>query len=182
MFKANAICILFSLVLLAGCSSSPKVAAPSVGADAQYAIKNFTFNLIQKREVEGYATQEELSLITHDLIVSELKAGGILADAADAQAVPLSITINYQRRFSGEDTPFPSKSVTNPIVGYTIIVLEDGAEKARISKAGLTANRGFLANLKTVATMDIGNDSKVEEADIQRVAKTIVAELQKLRQ
>jgi len=30
--------------------------------------------------------------------------------------------------------------------------------------------------------MDIGNDSKMEEADIQRVAKTIVAELQKLRQ
>lgn len=179
MFKHLAfLCV---VAVLAGCASAPKVTTPKVAADAKFLVKDFTFNLSQKRQVEGYPTQDELSQLAYEGIAETLENDGMMA-AHEANAVPVSIVINYQRRFAGEDTPFPSKSVTNPIVSYSIAILEDDEEIGRITKSGLTTNKGFLSNLKTAATMGTGNDAQTEMADVHRLTDAIVAELKRLRE
>lgn len=179
MFKHLAfLCV---VAVLAGCASAPQVTTPKVATDAKFLIKDFTFNLNQKRQVEGYPTQNELSQLVYEGVAEALENDGMMA-AHEANAVPVSIVINYQRRFAGEDTPFPSKSVTNPIVGYRIAILEDDKEIGRITKSGLTTNKGFLSNLKTAATMGTGNDAQTEMADVHRLTDAIVTELKKLRE
>ena len=180
MFNKVISVFILSLMFI-GCSSAPKVTAPKVAADAKFLVKDFAFNLSQKRQVEDYPTQNELSQLVYEGIAEALENDDMMA-AHEANAVPVSIVINYQRRFAGEETPFPSKSVTNPIVGYSIAILEDDEEIGRITKSGLTTNKGFLSNLKTAATMGTGNDAQTEMADVHRLTDAIVAELKKLRE
>jgi hypothetical protein len=92
----------------------------------------------------------------------------------------VSIEINYQRRFAGEDTPLPYKSVISLVIGYTLIVFENGVEKKRIAKSGLQKT-GFLSNLETAATFGLGNDAKDELKDIQLLADSIADELSALK-
>ena len=181
MLRNKFIYMAIAFGFLIGCSSSPKIATPSVASDARYAINDVTFNLTQKRSVENYPTQEQLSAKVSDEIISALTEKDLLATGTEKDAVPISIAINYQRRFAGEDTPFPSNSVASPIVSYSIVLYENGVEKNRVTKSGLTTSKGFFGNLKTVATMGVGNDAKTEAADIQKLVNTIVVELQTLR-
>jgi len=107
-------------------------------------------------------------------ISQDLEERGMLAFGRQAESVELSIAIDYQRHFSGEDTPFPSNSVVRPIVGYTITASRDGSVLDVIKRSGLTTSHGFLGNLKTVATMGLGNDAASEEVDVRIIASGMV--------
>lgn len=172
--------LVLCIVALAGCGSSPKAPVSNIKPGSKYFVSDVTVNLTHKLAIEGYPSGAELSEIFVDKITQGLKAGGVLGDQKDARIISLSITIDYHRHFAGEDTPFPSKSATRPTYGYAIRASQDGGVIDEIKKSGLTTNHGFLGNLKTVATMGLGNNAKDEEKDIDIVSKDIADALKKL--
>lgn len=172
----NKIVLISLAFVLAACASSPKAPRVSVPEGTKYYIQDFSFNLLQKRPAESYPDEASLSDLFHKQIVEGLVEAGAYS-FAPTDAVSVSIIIDYQRRFAGEDTPFPSKSVTSPIVSYSLAFSRDDEGLGSIVRAGLTTSRGFVGNLKTTATMGFGNDADKELEDINRVVNAVVGEL-----
>ncbi|MBN2400764.1 MAG: hypothetical protein JXN64_00035 [Spirochaetes bacterium] len=168
--------IMFSLFILAGCASVPKFPA-----DTKFSVDNFKVNLKQKLQVEGYPAEAELTGILKEKINTTLKQKNLLTEHRAGNAMSVSIIIDYTRRFAGEDTPVPSKSVMAPEFGYTIVISENGVEKRRISEAKLEIKKGFLSNLATVATLGLGNDAKDELKDVQDVANYIAEKIEETK-
>lgn len=112
-------------------------------------------------------------------ITNALKSNSMLAHSKLENPLSLEIVVNYQRRFSGEDTPIPSTSVAAPLINYEIIIYDGDIEKKRIKNTNVTVNKGFGANLKTTFTLGLGKTAKDEEVDLQRLANGIVSEIKK---
>lgn len=166
--KNKILAVYFLFVILAGCASVPKLPA-----DTKFALADFKVDLVQKLQIEGYPVQPEFSQIVKDKFTSSLKAKGLAGESGVNNAVSVSVDIKYKRQFSGEDTPFPSKSVMSPVFGYTLVVSENGVEKNRIVKSGLELKSGLLGSLKILGLL---RDAKDELSDIQKVTDLIAAE------
>lgn len=169
----------FTLCLL-GCGSTP-VKAPALPANAQFSIPVLTVNLTQIRAVEGYPDEEAFTQLLQKKTESAFKERGLLADVGTTNAFEVAIDVKYQRRFAGEATPFPTKSVMAPLVKYSVIVSKNGVEKHRIERYDMTVNKGFGANLVTTFTLGLGKSAKDEEQDLQILANSFAIELEKLK-
>ncbi len=119
----------------------------------------------------------EFSAIMKEKINNSLNASGLFAEAGAVNVMSVVVDVDYQRRFAGEDTPIPSESVMAPVVGYTIVVKENGVEKNRVSKSNLVITKGFFGNLISVFTLGLGKDSKDEVVDIESFADHVVKQL-----
>ena len=174
---------IFVSAFLIGCGSKPiKPASFSLPGDAQFQEPKVTVHLTQKITVDGYPDEAQMTKIIQDKITAELKNNALLADKNAASSLTLEFIVSYQRRFAGEDSPVPSKSVMAPLIGHTIIISEGGIENHRIEERGLTVNKGFGANLKTTFTLGLGKTAKDEEADLQTLVNGLVADIKKLKQ
>ncbi len=173
--KKNIFSVLFILLFIAGCASVQKLPEGT-----KFSIESFKVNLTQKYEVEGYPDQAEFSKIMEKEFMSSLKEKGLQADGSGKNTMNVSIVLDYKRQFAGEGISVSSKSVIAPELGYTIVVSQNGVETNRIAKSDLTISRGFLGNLKSVATMGLANDKENELKDMQTVASVLTDELKAL--
>ena len=181
--KKLVITSVFTAIFLMGCGSTPtKPTSFSLPGDAKFSEPKVTVHLTQKITADGYPDEAQMTKIIQDKITAELKKNSLLADTSATNPLSLEFIINYQRRFAGEDTPIPSKSVMAPLIGHTIIISEGGVEKHRIEESGLTVNKGFGANLKTTFTLGLGKTAKDEEGDLQTLVNGLVADIKKLKQ
>lgn len=181
--KKLVILSVFAATFLMGCGSTPtKPASFSLPGDAQFSEPKVIVHLTQKITADGYPDEAQMTKIIQDKITAELKNNTLLADKNAANPLSLEFIINYQRRFAGEDTPMPSKSIMAPLIGHTIIISEGGIEKHRIEGSGLTVNKGFGANLKTTFTLGLGKTAKDEEDDLQTLANGLVTDIKKLKE
>jgi hypothetical protein len=166
-------------VLLSGCGSTPiQPAQDSLSPNTTFSSVEIDLSLTQKQAVDGYPNQEQLTAIIKEKSLSKFDEVKLISAASNYSA---KISVKYQRRFAGEDTPIPSKSVMAPIVSYTIVIFNNGIEKQRVEKAGLTTNKGFASNLKTTFTLGLGKTAKDEEQDYEMLANTFKTELLSLR-
>jgi len=175
---------MFVATFLMGCGSTPTkpAASFSLPASAQFTEPTVTVHLTQTITADGYPDEAQMTKIIQDKITAALKNNSLLADTNAVSPLSLEFIINYHRRFAGEDTPIPSKSVMAPVVGYATIISENGVEKHRIEKSGLTVNKGFGPNLITTFTLGLGKTAKDEEDDLQTLANGLVAEIKKLKE
>ncbi len=173
----------FLAALLMGCGSAPvKPVSFSLPGDAQFSEPNVIVHLTQKITADGYPNEAQMTKIIKDKITAELKSNSLLAGVNTESPLSVEFVINYQRRFAGEDSPIPSRSVMAPLIGHSIIISKDGIEKHRVEESGLTINKGFGANLKTTFTLGLGKTAKDEEDDLQTLAKELVMDIKKLKQ
>jgi hypothetical protein len=169
------------MVVLTGCSSAPTKERVNAIEGHRYNLSSVDLHLAQSQEVGGYPSESELEAMFEKKIENALHEAGLLAEEGAEAAVPIKITIDYRRKFAGEATPFPSESVVAPVYGYTIEVEEAGGDSRVIAeKKGLTLNRGFLGNLKTVATAGTGNDAEDEKNDMDAISRGIANHLASL--
>ncbi|MBB6521097.1 hypothetical protein [Pseudoteredinibacter isoporae] len=134
-------------------------------------IEDLNLTLSFKQKVDRYFTESEMRNYLLSGIKGRLKKEGMLG-GADAASV--YIKVSYYRSFSGELTPWPSKSVTRPIINWSIRVNKNGKEVDAVSKSGQVYNGGFLGNLKTDFTMDLGNNTQeAENRYLDTLADTI---------
>lgn len=176
--KSNILSVLLSLIILTGCASSPGLKLP---ADTVFSVESLKVNLTQKLQVEGYPKQAEFTELLKQKLNASLKAKGLLADSGASNIMSVSLVVDYQRRFAGEDTPIPSKSVMSPVINYVLIVSDKGVEKKRIVKNGLKLTKGFAGNMVSVATLGLGKDAKDEIKDLETFTDFIAAELKDLK-
>jgi hypothetical protein len=165
--------VLFTL--LTGCGSTPtQPAKTSPSSITTFSAIDLSLNLSQKQIVDGYPDQEKLNEIIKERSVAKFNEAKLLSSVSSYSA---KISIAYQRRFAGEDTPIPSKSVMAPIVSYTIVIFDKDVEIQKIEKTGLTTNKGFASNLKTTFTLGLGRTAKDEEQDYAMLVNTLQSEL-----
>lgn len=170
--------LLFSLIF-AGCSTTQS-SSPKLPKNTKYLLGNLKVNLTQKLQVSGYPDNVELTKIVNEKIVESLKKSNLLGEAGAANTMSVSIDINYKRRFAGEDTPIPSKSVMAPLVGYTMVITENGVEKSRVTEE-LVVLKGAGGNMLSALTLGLGKDAKDEVKDIESFADFIAGKLKNLR-
>jgi hypothetical protein len=106
-----------------------------------------------------------------------LQAADLLADGPTGTAVEAVVSIDYQRRFAGDATPFPSESLVAPFFGYTIQLSNTDELIGTVADSDLTLIQGFWGNLKTVATMGAGGTPKDEKQHIAAVSNTLTEAL-----
>ena len=165
--------------LLSGCGSTPtQPVQDSPLPNITFSSVSVELSLSQKHTVDGYPNQDQLTTIIKDKSLSKINEAKLISAESNYSA---TISVKYQRRFAGEDSPIPSKSVMAPIVSYTIVVFHKGVEKQRIERSNLTTNKGFASNLKTTFTLGLGKTAKDEEQDYEMLANTFKAELLGLR-
>lgn len=163
---------LFAVAMLSACgTTATKPSAQALPTGTQFSSPQIALNLSQRLTVEGYPDQKGLKSLMEEKAATAFKAENLIAPPNDPNALVVNIEVNYQRRFAGEDTPLPSKSVAQPIISYTIVISDHGVEKRRIEKSGLTVTQDFSGNLATVFTMGLGKTAKDEEKDIQLLAQ-----------
>ena len=166
-------------VLLSGCGSTPtQPVQDSLSPNLTFSSVEIDLSLLQKQVVDGYPNQEQLTTIIKNKSLSKFEETKLISAASSYSA---KISVKYQRRFAGEDSPIPSKSVMAPILSYTIVVFDKDAEIKRIEKSDLTTNKGFASNLKTTFTLGLGKTAKDEEQDYEILANTLKTELLSLR-
>ncbi|WP_281543692.1 hypothetical protein [Grimontia sp. SpTr1] len=138
---------LFSLVLIAGCSSSQK--APSVDTTEKFQIKEISLKLIERVTPEiTYHTANEIENRVSSDIKGQLKKANLIS--SDPTMNTLKITMTYHRRFAGDQTPFPSDSLIYPNFDYDIEIYDGNDLLTTISKRNLTYSGGFKMNLEVL--------------------------------
>ncbi len=162
-------------------TSAPTATPPILTPDAKLALGDFAVNLTQKRQVEGYPVQPEFTRIMKEKFIASLKARNLLAEPTADSVMTVSIQIDYRRIFTGEDTPIVSKSAISPEVRYTLVVSEHGIEKKRIAESRLRRDRGFLGNLKGMATLGFGRTPEDELKDIEVFADYLANKIESLK-
>lgn len=173
---------LFFLLFSAGCSSTPPAtSAETLPATARFMAPEITVQLTQSVAAEHYPDQEQFTRLLLDRTINTLKSQSLLAGSTAQTAFSIAINVNYRRQFAGDGTPFPSSSVREPKVDYTIVVSQDGIEKGRVERSAVTTRKGFASNLITGLTMGLGKTAQDEEEDIQILANTLVSELRALQ-
>jgi hypothetical protein len=163
--------------VLTGCSSSLATDSISLAPGTEYVLKDVSVALDQLIEVEGYPSEEELTVRFVNSINQALQAADVLADEPADTTVEAVISIDYQRRFTGDATPFPSESLVAPFFGYAIQLSNNGELIGTIAEPDLTLSQGFWGNLKTVATMGAGGSPKDEKQHIAAVSNTLTEAL-----
>lgn len=174
--------LLLAGLLMTGCSSAPtKSSAQALPPGVQFAEPEITVNLTQKRQVDGYPDQTEFARLLKEKTVVAFTENGLLATSVAEKVMTVKIEVNYQRRFAGEDTPLPSKSVMAPVIDYTIVIFDQAVEKGRIERKKLTINKGLGSNLASMFTLGLGKEAKDEEQDMQTLANSLAREVKVLR-
>lgn len=168
-------------MLVSGCGSTPtKSSSYALPKSAQFSQPEVSMRLTQTINADGYPDQAQLAKLLQDAIAAQLKANGQLVEGGSTDSLSLKVDIDYERHFAGEATPIPSKSVAPPVYSYTLKIFDRDVEKYSKTFSSMTINRGFGANLLTVATMGLGKTAKDEEKDIQTLAKGIASDLKQL--
>lgn len=114
---------LFSLIVMlfiSGCSSSPKVKVFNVPQGAQFEVKEFNLDLVQRLNFPGFLDNEQTTELMSLMFKSALEAQGMLAEEGDPNAIPLYVFVDYRRIFIGEESPFPIDEVASPRAFYRI--------------------------------------------------------------
>ncbi|UAA40029.1 hypothetical protein KIH87_06680 [Paraneptunicella aestuarii] len=148
MKRALGILFAISTLIITGCGSTPS--APIFKTTNQFKIDNIHFKLSQlvTPEIE-YHTEEEMKKIIIPQIEDRLQRANLLTN--DESANNLFIFLDYQRRFVGDASPFPSDSLSTPFFGYTIEIREGNKVISTISRNRLIYKAGFTFNLKIVS-------------------------------
>lgn len=160
------------ILVLSACGSQSikKAATEPLG---QSYIENLDFNLSFKIESEAYYTEEEMKQYVLKKVTDTLSQKGILGTPG-AGSTGLDVRVSYYRAFSGELTPWPSKSITRPIVNWGITATKNGVVLAKMDKINQTYQGSLLENLATTVTMDLGqNTKKSENKYLDSLANTI---------
>lgn len=178
----NRLSLIVVALLMFGCASTSVRPENKLSANAKFLEPSLKVNLMQKLTVEGYPDQSEFSKLLQQKTIEALKAKNLIAEKSSEGALLVEIVVDYQRRFAGEDTPIPSKSVMMPIVHYRIVVSGNGIEKRIIDKDGMTVNRGFGSNLATTFTLGLGKTAKDELKDLEMLANGIASEVEALKE
>lgn len=172
----------FLTAILMGCgSTSVKENGFRLAEGAKFSKPVVTVNLTQKLTVDGYPDQPAFSRLLQEKTENAFKEHGLLAHSDSNNPLDVNIEVNYQRRFAGEDSPIPSKSVMAPLIEYNIVILDKGVEVYRENNSNITVSKGFGANLVTTFTMGLGKTAKDEEEDLQTLAKGFALDVKRLQ-
>ncbi|MCW8838770.1 MAG: hypothetical protein OQK11_08725 [Thiovulaceae bacterium] len=149
MKKISLAIIIALSFLMSGCGSS-QPSVPKVQTSEKFKVGGIKFYLSEKVKSDiKYHTQEEFTTMLTDSISSSLEEKGYLSTSPDMNEI--NIKVNYQRKYVGEDTPFPSDSLAYPVFSYNITVLDGTKELTEINKNDMQYRGSFTMNLKVMA-------------------------------
>lgn len=167
----------FSVLFMFGCSSAP------VQNESRplYHEPKINLTLNQVLTYPEYPDQSQLSALMQDKLTAALAEEGVLVVPSEAEALAVSVNMNYQRIFAGEATPFPMSSAGRPVVHYVITVSRGDIVVAAIEERNITVNRGFLKNLKTLFMFYMDGSPEAEAQDVDVIARSIASSLAGLK-
>lgn len=161
-----------------GCASNPESSdANQVKTSEQFQFKNINFELSQFHNPQiVYHTPEELESVINQNIMARLIEKDLLSNQAGMNE--LNISISYERRFVGDETPLKSDSLAYPIFAYKIEVIDAGEVIKTIERKNLTYSGGFGMNLRVMSASL--RDKKHEIKFAEAIANTIVKQVSQL--
>lgn len=147
--------IFLMCAVITGCSS--KSSAPS---DAER-VKQF--NLTDQFKIDSisvtvtqlvtpdiqYHTDDEIQNMVTAGIKNNLEQANMVTSDNDANS--LDIKIKYQKRFMGDETPFPSDALAYPNFSYDIDIKKRDNVLTTISRSNLTCQGSLEMNFKMMA-------------------------------
>lgn len=180
--KMKVLSYLFVVILATlfiGCSSkSTELDNPKVNLSKQLKVDNIEFYLMEYHKPKiVYHTKNELETLFKDDLYKKLKEKNLITEDPNADLV--DITINYTRRYVGDETPLKSDSLAYPNYDYSLIVKNNsGKELLRKDRKNLMFKGGFAMNMQVIAATL--RDKQYEIQFIEALSNSIVNEIENL--
>ena len=167
---------------LASCSSQHSAKSHTEKADRvklteQLRLNEVSLKVSQKVTPDiQYHSEEEIRKLTESGIKGYLEKANLLT--ADVNANSLEISIDYHRRFMGDETPIPSDSLGYPLFDYEIRFMDNDKVLTTIKKNRLQFKGNLGMNLKVMA--GALRDKSYELQFIDVLARSIADNIEKM--
>ncbi len=180
--KTLGLSLLF-LAIMTGCTSTqaPKASKPEevkVVVTDKFQFNGATLHLSELIDADVvYHTEHELQEMLNNKVKSLLEKKKLLTQ--DKRGNSLVVNVNYERRFVGDKTPFPSNSLAYPSYGYSIKVMDNDKLLTSVEQ-DKKSFKGGLAMSKQVVAKSL-NDKSYENTFVNALAEDIFKSIQSLR-
>ena len=157
--KKSLLPLLLIAGLASGCATTSTLSTKDNVSVAKVKLDSVNVNLNQKYDNPVFYSQGDIEHYLSKCLVTELSKEGKYQANAKAS---VNINIDYKRVYTGEAFGM-QKSISRPRIAYNYKILQDRKVLQQKEEKDLSINAGLLENLKTVATMDVGNTEKEAE-------------------
>ena len=154
--------LLLGAMSITGCSVK---AVPAFQTSKQFHLKpiHLKFSEHIKPDIK-YHTAEEIEELLNMKINQNLQSENLLS--SDPKMDDLTIDINYERRFVGDETSFPSDSLAGPKISFDITVTQGQTRKGVLSQDDSTLLTGnFFKNFVLIFGIIRGKEDEVDFID-----------------
>ena len=157
--KKSLLPLLLIAGLASGCATTSTLSTKDNVSVAKVKLDSVNVNLNQKYDNPVFYSQADIEQYLSKCLVTELSKEGKYQANAKAS---VNVNIDYKRVYTGEAFGM-QKSVSRPSIAYNYKILQDSEVLQQKEEKDLSISAGLLENLKTVATMDVGNTEKEAE-------------------